>query len=136
MVSKPTSLCIEVSHELTGHRVKEASPVSEEVKTRYMTAGFADLEVHGKSADDWYCLLRKVQGTDALPHILDGTLGHQVDYTDFEQDTLMCEWTYFVDWEKKKLYVGGGDAGGRAEDRAKGFEELSVGWMESLEVKE
>ena len=110
--------------------MSEDSPPSKEVQDRYITAGFADLDVSGKRADDWYCLLRNVQGAACLPRILDGSLKHLVDAADFESDALFCEWTYFIDWEKKGVKVHGGRGKG---DRVCSFANLSKEWMESCE---
>jgi hypothetical protein len=96
----------------------------EELQIRYSVAGFADLGVSHQSSNDWYCLLRNVQGADALPYILDGTLSHLTDNTDFEEDELSCEWAYFIDWEQKILTVKG-----RIGVAEKSFDQLSEEWM-------
>ena len=54
---------------------------------------------------DWYCLLREVQGAEALPAILDGTLDVWIDNTDFIKDSLFCEWAYFLDLESDILEI-------------------------------
>jgi len=68
--------------------------------------------------------LRNVQGADALPHILDGTLSHLTDNTSFEEDELFCEWAYFIDWEQKIFTVKG-----RIGIAEKSFDQLSEEWM-------
>jgi hypothetical protein len=59
--------------------VKEDTTPTPEVQKYYSELGFADLEVNRKKLDDWYCLLRKVQGAAALPVILKGNLKHMID---------------------------------------------------------
>ena len=49
-----------------------------------------------------------MQGAGALPRILDGTLNHLTDNSDFEEDTLFCEWVYWIDWEQKTFQVSDG----------------------------
>ena len=96
----------------------------EELQARYLAAGFANLSVARKTAQDWYCLLHRMQGAAALPHILDGSLGHQVDRTEFENDTAFCEWAYFVDWEERELIVSHGGL-----EEVKDFAGLTEDWM-------
>lgn len=108
----------------------ERGPAAEDVQARYTAFGFADTGVGTQRASDWYCLLRNVQGAAALPHILDGTLTHLVDSTDFEQDTLFCEWSYFIDWEAREVQIVGGGREGTV-----GFAGLSPQWMNGFEQK-
>lgn len=73
-----------------------------------------------------------MQGAACLPCILDGSPKHLIDSTDFENDTLFCEWTYFVDWEKKEVQVR---ANLREVEGICSFEELSKEWMEDLQKR-
>lgn len=59
-------------------------------------ATVADLGVSERSLDDWYCLLRKIQGD------LGGYLKYGVipDGHDFMQDSLFCEWAYVVNLDE------------------------------------
>jgi hypothetical protein len=59
--------------------VKEETTPTPELQKYYSELGFADLEVDTRSLDNWYCLLRKVQGAAALPEILNGKLKHMID---------------------------------------------------------
>lgn len=68
-----------------------------------------------------------MQGVAALPHILDGTLTHVVDSTEFEKDRLFCEWSYFIDWEERMVHVRGGESKGSVA-----FGDVSVEWMEKF----
>jgi len=56
--------------------VDSESKPSAELQKYYSELDFANLEVHKKSLDDWYCLLRKVQGAKALDYIQNGKLKH------------------------------------------------------------
>lgn len=103
----------------------ERGPAPTELQTRYSAFGFADTGVGSGDNSDWYCLLRHVQGAAALPHILDGSLTHLVDGTEFEEDGLFCEWSYFVDWEAREVHVKSGDG----HQKRVGFAELSPQWM-------
>ena len=81
-----------------------------------------------QSPTDWYCLLNRVQGAAALPRILDGTLRLASDDTEFQDDRTFCEWTYFIDWEAKEIFVRG------SGDEVKvSFEEVSEEWMLRLQ---
>jgi hypothetical protein len=105
-------------------RVNQNTKPSDDVQSRYSAAGFANLEVSERSTDDWYCLLHNLQGASALPRILDGTLSHLVDHTDFEEDELFCEWVYWIDWEQKTIKVSGG-----CDPAETTFAELTEEWM-------
>ena len=104
------------------------SKAPEDLQKRYSEAGFANLDVSYQSLDDWYCLLHKLQGAEALPRILDGTLGHLSDDTAFERDTLFCEWVYWIDWEETTLTVSG-----RCNPVSTSFSDLTEEWMLSCE---
>lgn len=65
-----------------------------------------------------------------MPRILDGSLKHLIDSTDFENDTLFCEWTYFVDWEKQEVQVRGNL---REVEGVCSFAELREDWMQELQ---
>ncbi|WWC92128.1 uncharacterized protein L201_007082 [Kwoniella dendrophila CBS 6074] len=75
---------------------------------------------------DWYTLLRGVQGANCLPHILDGSLKHLIDNTDFEQDGLFCEWSYWINFEEQYLLMNGG------KERKWDFNELDKGYWAKL----
>ena len=70
--------------------------------------------------DEWYSLLRNLQGAPTLEAIKSGKLKHVIEsckwhfrswrplYTDviqdpFQKDVLFCEWSYFIDFEKREL---------------------------------
>ena len=55
---------------------------------------------------------------------------HQIDSTDFEEDTLFCEWVYYVDWEKKTVTVKACE-----NEAEKDFNELTEEWMRSINRK-
>ena len=116
--------------KLTASRVDPNAIPPEELRARYVSAGFANFA--RTAQEDWYCLLREVQGAAALPHILKGTLSHPTDDTAFESNALFCEWVYYVDWNERKMVVSGMDV----EKREKAFADLSEEWMLALEDKE
>jgi len=79
------------------------STPSRELIQRYRK--YADLGVSEQSYEDWYCLLRKTQGT-LFPYNND--LRHMIDYHDFLFDSLFCEWAYIInlDTEQFEVYKG------------------------------
>lgn len=66
-------------------------------------------------------MLQNAQGDEvALSHVLDGTLGHLIEFT---EDWLPhCEWTYFIDWDKRQMSVTSLRSG--IKTKVVGFEEL------------
>lgn len=70
----------------------DAKPTAEQ---KERLAPIADLGVSEKSLDDWYCLLRNLQGD------LGGYLKHGLipDGHDFMRDSLFCEWAYVVNMD-------------------------------------
>jgi len=76
----------------------EATPTPEQVERCYEVEA-ANLDVNTQSDDDWYCLLRNVQGK------LQATaeVGYMIDYSQFMRDSLFCEWAYIVNLDSKKL---------------------------------
>ncbi|KAE8453220.1 hypothetical protein EG329_011287 [Mollisiaceae sp. DMI_Dod_QoI] len=87
--------------------VDGASPASPELQEKYTELGFCDLSVNRRQADDWYCLLRNVQGAEALPEILNGNLKHMIQSVKFLEDRLFCEWAYFVNFEERTFETWG-----------------------------
>lgn len=67
-------------------------PTDEQIKA---CAEYTDLGVNGQSTSDWYCLLRKAQGS--LLAALD--IGLMIDGHDFVRDSLFCEWAYIVNFD-------------------------------------
>lgn len=60
---------------------------------------FTDLGVSRCSTDDWYCLLRKAQGS--LKKML--AAGFYDDHAEFAGDSLMCEWGYVANLDENVL---------------------------------
>jgi hypothetical protein len=73
-------------------------PTPEEIE---QLKGNADLGVSGQSFEDWYCLLRNLQGD--LRGILN--TGVFIDSHDFLSDSLFCEWAYIVNLDEGTLEV-------------------------------
>lgn len=65
-------------------------------------AKFADLTVSERTTEDWYCLLRNLQG-DLARTLTDA--GFMVDANDFPKDSLFCEWAYVANFDKMVLEV-------------------------------
>ncbi|TAQ87032.1 hypothetical protein B7494_g4649 [Chlorociboria aeruginascens] len=111
---------------------KSTPPV--ELQERYEKAGFSDLQVSRQRLDDWYCLLRNIQGEKLLPAIKAGLVGHLCEEIEFLKDGLFCEWAYFIDFENQKLEVW---------NAAKMFDEitfeklgdLGIAYMQGLETR-
>lgn len=78
--------------------VPDRTPTPEEVAR---LRPFTDLTVSGRSAEDWYCLLRKTQGdVEALL-----AAGIYEDSGDFALDSLFCEWGYLINLDDSLFEV-------------------------------
>ena len=82
-----------------------STPTAEEIKA---LSGFADLSVSRRTPDEWYCLLRELQGRlmDTL------VVGMSIEGNNFINDSLFCEWGYIVNLDENVLevYTGFQDA--------------------------
>jgi hypothetical protein len=87
----------EKARQLKG--VKDTDTPTEEDKQRF--AAYYDETVSNKSEDDWYCLLRRLQGDIAM--MLD--LGTYIDNHNFMQNGLFCEWAYIINFDTDELEV-------------------------------
>ncbi|TID23420.1 hypothetical protein E2P81_ATG02991 [Venturia nashicola] len=73
---------------------------------RYTQLGLSDEEtLRYGPAEDWYMLLHRMQGGRCLPAILKGDLLHLIDDSAFLEDTMFCEWAYYIDFEEEELEV-------------------------------
>ncbi|KAI0140488.1 hypothetical protein GGR57DRAFT_425267 [Xylariaceae sp. FL1272] len=111
------------------------SPAPPGAQQRYMAAGFTDLGGYGRSPADWHCLLDHTEGARALPYILDGTLEHLIDDTNFDYNLPGFQWTYFIDFEKRELRVRVYNVAGVQYNCPFRFQDLCENSMKSLEFQ-
>ena len=83
--------------------VKESEKPSEEVQKKYKENGFYSSNVSTGSSEEWYCLLRELQGAKYIRAIMAGKIEHMVDGTNFIQFSLSCEYAYVVDLDNMVL---------------------------------
>ncbi|KIM38702.1 hypothetical protein M413DRAFT_29939 [Hebeloma cylindrosporum] len=83
--------------------VASKPPPSAELQERYQRFGFANLRVSSKIPENWYCLLRNVQGAAALPAIQSGKLKHML------RESSHGAWAYYIDFESRMLETWGGE---------------------------
>lgn len=100
--------------------VDQKSTPTEEQKAQL--SKYANLGVSEQTTDDWYCLLRDLQGE------FKATLeaGYMIDSHDFIEASLFCEWAYIVNLDEmvfevyegfqKKKHSKGRYAGSKPED--------------------
>lgn len=82
------------------------STPDKEFVERYTKLGYIGEEnLHRDAAKDWYMLLHRMQGTSCLLEILKGHLRHLSDDSGFLENSLICEWAYYVDFEEGELEV-------------------------------
>lgn len=59
-------------------------------------------------SEEWYALLRELQGAKYIPAIMTGEAKHMLDGTEFIKSSLHCEYAYVIDLDKMvlELYKG------------------------------
>lgn len=84
--------------------VEEDGKATLEEQKRYIKAGYYDDSVSKSSPEEWYCLLRKLQGMGYLPAVLEGKCQHWIDSANFLEDSLFCEYAYIIDLDEEDLW--------------------------------
>lgn len=80
--------------------VKESGkPTPEQIEA---CAAFTNLGVSRGTTDDWYCLLRELQGELNKLKEIPGTI-YMIDSHDFIKDSLFCEYAYIIDLDNEEL---------------------------------
>lgn len=79
--------------------VTDSKKPSEEIQKKYKENGFYDSGVSTGLAEEWYSLLRNLQGTGYISAIMAGTVEHMLDAADFVKG-LGCEYAYVIDLDK------------------------------------
>ena len=69
---------------------------------------------------------------DVLRSILNGKLVHAVDASAFANDTVFCEWAYFIDFAEGRIDVHVDGSSEVLDSRS--FAEASEEWMEELSI--
>ena len=78
---------------------------SEDIQKEYIDSGFSNLQVSEQSADDWYCLLRNLQGADMFKAIYEGRVHHMLGANGFILDSLFCEYAYIINLDTMEFEV-------------------------------
>jgi len=81
--------------ELVGRKTKPT------LQQQMLYGRFSDISVGNQTAEDWYCLLRRLQGE--LYKTL--VVGVMLNWNDFIYNSVMCEWGYIVNMDTKELEV-------------------------------
>ena len=88
---------------------EDSVPTESQIK-ECQKAGYVNFSVSSQSNDDWYCLLRNLQGNFAeYQKCIDkGSKVYMTDGIDFIKDSLFCEYAYIInlDDEVLEFYVG------------------------------
>ena len=88
---------------------KNIPPTKEQIKL-CVDAGFYDSSVGSQSKEDWYCLLRGLQGNleELKKNALDKGKVFMLDNHDFIKDSMLCEYAYIInlDTEKLEFWIG------------------------------
>lgn len=79
--------------------ITDKKPTPEEIEAYKQ---YADLSVSNQSYEDWYCLLRNIQGMQTFAEILKGNLKH-ASFDDFVKDSLFCEYAYVINLDDNTI---------------------------------
>lgn len=81
---------------------EENKPTKEQIEE---CKEYFDSSIRDNNIEDWYCLLRKSQGT-LMPYKED--LKYMIDSEDFIKSSLQCEWGWIINLDTNQLevYIG------------------------------
>lgn len=112
--SYPEGLGNDILKFIKNHSVKEmndfydriimvdesSTPTAEEI-ANCKNNGSINLTVSSRSVDDWYCLLRELQGD--LESLYKCEFAYMTDGQDFIKDSLFCEYAYIINLDTNML---------------------------------
>lgn len=78
---------------------EESKPTDEQIE---VCRSFADTSVSTGRIDDWYCLLRDLQGEPSEWKKISGPI-YMIDNHEFIKDSLFCEYGYIINLDTNKL---------------------------------
>lgn len=84
--------------------LENSKPTKAQIKD-CQKAGYVDLSVSTQSNDDWYCLLRNLQGDfEEYQRCIDTDAKiYMIDSIDFIEDSLFCEYAYIINLDDEVL---------------------------------
>jgi hypothetical protein len=88
--------------------VDEDIPVPADLVEKYSCYGVTDIggfRVAAGTLENWYNLLRSIQGASTLYAVYTGNLEHMIDSHMFLADSGYCEWAYIIDLDEMTLNV-------------------------------
>ncbi|RKF59819.1 hypothetical protein OnM2_056055 [Erysiphe neolycopersici] len=95
---------VKILNEITW--VSQNDEADEATAEKYLALGYGRkrlLEFDDEVDSSWTDLLNDCRGADNLIEMQKGNLKHAIEAVHFHQDTLFCEWAYFIDFEKRTL---------------------------------
>ena len=81
--------------------VDQRSNPTDKQKENCIKNGFVNLSVSNQSENDWYCLLRNLQGE--LEKLYECEFPYMIDDSDFIKDSLFCEYAYIINLDTNVL---------------------------------
>lgn len=84
--------------------LEDSTPTEHQIR-ECQIAGYVNLSVSSQSNNDWYCLLRNLQGNfkQYQKCIDEGSKVYMTDGIDFIQDSLFCEYAYIINLDDEVL---------------------------------
>jgi len=87
----------------TVQEIDNKIPPTEEIQQKYQDLGYCDVTVSNRTPEDWYCLLRNIQGIITFAEIYKGNLHHISNAKDFFKESLHCEYGYLINLDTMKF---------------------------------
>ena len=81
--------------------VDQRSNPTDKQKENCIKSGLVNLSVSNQSENDWYCLLRNLQGE--LEKLYECEFHYMIDDSDFIKDSLFCEYAYIINLDTNVL---------------------------------
>jgi len=102
---------------------------------KYQELGYCNLGVSKQTPEEWYCLLRNIQGVSTIVEIFKGNLEHIENSKDFLKDSLFCEWGYLINLDTMELEIYQGFQSFPQEGNRFGEEKTKDGYYPCALVK-
>lgn len=91
-----------LKHNINGvDLVGDKSEPTQDIINKYRK--YANTGVSSGQLNEWYVLMRELQGADIIREIYNGNVQHMIDNQKFLNDSLSCEYAYIINLDSMHL---------------------------------